>query len=280
MRSTTRLFFLCQLLICQLTMGGLAQAQVLLGDEVLERWRPAANEPGVEVDHAPWGELLRTYLEQNQQTGINLFDYDSVTAPDRQRLDTYIVSLSMIPVARLTPLQQQAFWINLYNALTVRLILENPGVSSIREIKNGWFSLGPWGLEVVEVDGEALTLDDIEHRILRPIYGDPRVHFAVNCASLGCPNLAAEPYLASTLDQQLDAAAQAFINHPRGVSISGNTLTLSAIFKWYGEDFGEKVPARLAWISRYASPAAAAQLEGWDGRIRYDYDWALNAPSR
>jgi|AntAceMinimDraft_11_1070367.scaffolds.fasta_scaffold00096_22 hypothetical protein len=266
------------MLVCFLTFGAAAQAQILLGEDVLEQWRPAAQEPGLEIDHGPWSELLAIYLVENQQTGINLFDYAAVTAPDLQRLNTYIDSLALIPVAQLTPLQQQAYWINLYNALTVQLILENPDVSSIREIKSGWFSLGPWAREVVMIDGDALTLDDIEHRILRPIFGDPRVHFGVNCASIGCPNLGAEPYLASTLGQQLDEATRTFINNPRGVSITGNTLTLSSIFKWYGDDFGEDPAARIAWIGRYASPALAAQLEGWDGRVRYDYDWTLNAP--
>jgi hypothetical protein len=123
-----------------------------------------------------------------------------------------------------------------------------------------------------------LTLNDIEHRILRPIFGDPRVHFAVNCASLGCPNLGAEPYLADRLDVQLDTAARAFINHPRGASISDSRLTLSSIFKWYGDDFGETVAERLEWVAAYANPDLAEQLTGWDGRISYEYDWRLNAP--
>jgi hypothetical protein len=275
MGSQRRFIVACVMLACLLTAGSLARAQ---GQEVLEQWRPAASVPGLEVDHAPWGELLIKYLDDNHQTGINRFDYASVTATDQRRLNSYIHSLAALPVARLTPLQQQAYWVNLYNALTVQVILENPGVSSIREIKSGWFSPGPWDLELVVVDGVALTLNDIEHRILRPIFGEPRVHFAVNCASLGCPNLEVKPYLANTLDQQLDDAAREFINHPRGASISANTLTLSSIFKWYGDDFGDTIPARLAWVSRYAEPRLSERLEDWDGRIRYDYDWDLNAP--
>jgi hypothetical protein len=160
----------------------------------------------------------------------------------------------------------------------VQVILEHPGVSSIREIRSGWFSPGPWDLKLAEVDGVEVTLNDIEHRILRPIYGDPRVHFAVNCASLGCPNLGPEPYLADKLDLQLDTAARAFINHPRGASVSEGKLTLSSIFKWYGDDFGEGVEERLNWIAAYARPGLAKKLTDWDGSIRYEYDWRLNAP--
>lgn len=265
------------LLLLLLTAGTLARGQVLLGGEVLERWRPAAAEQTLEVDYGPWGELLVTYIDGNHPSGISLFDYNALTAADRQRLDAFIDYLAALPLAQLTPLQQKAYWINLYNSLTVRIILDNPGVASVREIKSGWFRPGPWGLDLIEVDGVALTLDDIEHRILRPIFGDPRIHFAVNCASLGCPNLAEKPYLASKLDQQLDTAASEFINHPRGASIRGDTLTLSSIFKWYGGDFGEGVPARLNWVSSYADPSLAEQLDKWSGRIRYDYDWGLNA---
>ncbi len=278
MRFPSRFLVLCATLACVLLLGPAAQAAPLSADDAWERWRPAAEAATLQVDHAPWRALLLAYLKQNHPSGINRFDYDAVTVADRQRLASYINSLSTLPVARLTPLQQQAYWINLYNALTVQVILDHPGVSSIREIRSGWFTPGPWDLELVEVDGVAMTLNDIEHRILRPIFGDPRVHFAVNCASLGCPNLGAEPYFADKLDRQLDTAARAFINHPRGVHISDSRLTLSSIFKWYGDDFGETVADRLGWIAAYARPDLAETLADWDGRIRYEYDWRLNAP--
>jgi len=276
MRPQFRFLILCTVLASGLYNGPLARASLLLEDQAWERWRPSAESASVQVDHAPWGDLLRTYLDSQHPSGINRFAYARVTASDKQRLADYINALAALPVARLTALQQQAYWVNLYNAVTVQVILENPGVSSIREIRSGWFSPGPWDLELVEVAGVPLTLNDIEHRILRPIYQDPRVHFAVNCASLGCPDLGPEPYRAEQLDRQYDAAARAFINHPRGASIRDGKLTLSSIFKWYGDDFGASVPARLAWIAGYAQPELATQLNDWTGSIRYDYDWQLN----
>tara|TARA_R110002110_G_scaffold415765_3_gene655336 strand:+ start:105155 stop:105994 length:840 start_codon:yes stop_codon:yes gene_type:complete len=278
MRIQPRFFILCSVLMSALCTWPAAQASIFSTDEAWERWRPAADSPTIEVDHDPWARLLRNYLDDQHPSGINRFAYARVTDADRQQLQRYIDTLVALPVPRLTPLQQQAYWVNLYNAITVKVILENPDVASIRRIKSGWLTPGPWDLELVEIDGVALTLNDIEHRILRPIYADARVHFAVNCASLGCPNLAAEPFRASTLEQQYDAAAREFINHPRGANVSDGTLTLSSIFKWYGDDFGENVPARLQWISRYAEPELAAQLERWQGRINYDYDWRLNRP--
>ena len=131
------------LLLLLVVVGTPARGQVLLGDEALERWRPAAAEQTLAVDYGPWSDLLATYLDGNQASGINLFNYKAVTAADRQRLNAYIDYLAGLPLAQLTPLQQKAYWINLYNALTVRIILDNPGVSSIHEIRSGWFSLGP-----------------------------------------------------------------------------------------------------------------------------------------
>ena len=252
-------------------------AGIIPDSDAWERWRPAAPSALMTVDHSDWGSLLERYLTTDT-SGINRFDYASVTATDRARLDEYVGSLASTPVSKLTAAQQQAYWINLYNALTVQLILNNPGVSSIRKIKNGFFSIGPWGREIVEVNGVTLTLNDIEHRILRPLYLEPRVHFAVNCASLGCPNLQRQPWRADTLEAQYDNAARQFIAHPRGVSISDNNVTLSSIFKWFQEDFGADRAAVLQWIAQYAPADTAEMLRNHKGRVGYDYDWSLNAP--
>lgn len=255
-----------------------SNAGIIPDSDPWEHWRPAAETPQLEVDHSGWAQILATYLDAEHPSGINRFDYRSVTAEDRAVLDGYVAYLASLPVAQLTREQQQAYWINLYNAITVQLILDHPEVSSIRKIKDGFFSIGPWGRDVVEVDGKTLTLNDIEHRILRPLYGDARVHFAVNCASLGCPNLQPEPWTADQLESMYDAGARAFINHPRGVSESDRKLRLSSIFSWFDEDFGDDRRELLDWLAQYAEPDLAATLRSWNGPVRFDYDWALNAP--
>ena len=125
---------------------------------------------------------------------------------------------------------------------------------------------------------ESLSLNDIEHRILRPIYGDPRIHYAVNCASLGCPNLAGLAYTATNTESLLEAGARAYINHPRGVELANGRLRLSSIYKWFKVDFGGTDERLLVHLRKYAEPELARQLAAYDGRIRYDYDWDLNAP--
>lgn len=264
------------LLLC--AFAAKAHALFTPESEAWEQWRQAAAAQEVTVDHSPWGELLARYLEDDHPSGINRFDYAAVADADALRLNQYINQLAAVPVARLTPGQQQAYWINLYNALTVQLILDNPGVDSIRQIRDGLFSIGPWNRELVTIAGTALTLNDIEHRILRPIYGDARVHFAVNCASIGCPDLQREPFTADNLDTLMDSAARAYLAHPRGLSIDGDTLRLSSIFKWFAGDFGTDRDAVLAWLAKYAPADTANAVTHWSGRIRYDYDWALNSP--
>jgi hypothetical protein len=263
-------------LLCTFAPG--AHALFIPKSTAWEQWRPAVDTREIAVDHSPWGELLERYLDDGHPSGVSRFDYAAVSDADARRLDGYIDGLTAVPVARLTPAQQQAYWINLYNALTVRLILENPDVSSIRQIRDGLFSIGPWNREVVSIDGTALTLNDIEHRILRPLYGDARVHFAVNCASIGCPDLQREPFTADNLEALMDSAARAYLAHPRGLSVDGDTLRLSTIFKWFAEDFGDNREAVLDWLSQYAPAATAAAVSSWSGKVRYDYDWALNSP--
>jgi hypothetical protein len=210
--------------------------------------------------------------------GIHRFDYAGVTDGDRVRLKGYIDQLAAIDPRKFPRAEQRAYWINLYNALTVEVVLQDYPVRSIRDIDGGLFGSGPWKKQLVVVAGQPLTLNDIEHRILRPIWRDPRTHYAVNCASLGCPNLAAEVYTAANMERQLDKAARAYINHPRGVSLENGRLTLSSIYNWFDVDFGKSDAAVLEHLAQYAELELARQLGRYDGRIRYDYDWRLNTP--
>jgi hypothetical protein len=190
-----------------------------------------------------------------------------------------MASLEAARVSALAPAEQFAYWINLYNAGTVQLILDSYPVKSIRDIKpGGLFSSGPWDAKLFTVEGEALSLNDIEHRILRPIWKDPRIHYVVNCASFSCPNLQGAAFTAENLEALLDQSARSYVNSSRGVALSGNRLTLSSIYDWYGYDFGRNEAEVLAHLRRYAGPELASQLAAFKGRINYRYDWSLNEP--
>ncbi len=234
------------------------------------RFEAAAEAGAIPVDHAEWTRFLSAYVVVSPD-GVNRVRYGAVTKEDRAALDAYIGTLEKTDVPALARKEQIAFWFNLYNAATVRLILQNPAVASIRDIKK------PWDTSVATVMGRALTLNEIEHGIVRPIARDPRIHYAVNCASIGCPNLRPEAYAGDSLDAQLDAAARAYINHPRGVEVADGKVRLSKIFGWYRDDFGKDDAALFDHLRQYADPALAQKLKGVKKASSYDYDWALNA---
>ncbi len=141
------------------------------------------------IDHSPWQGLLDAYLDTRHPSGVHRFAYAAVRSADRAVLRAYLAALQALDPRRYSRPEQEAYWINLYNALTVDLVLAHYPVKSIREIGGGWLLRGPWDDAIAKVAGRALSLNDIEHGVLRPIWRDPRIHYAVNCASIGCPNL-------------------------------------------------------------------------------------------
>ncbi|MGK0171237.1 MAG: hypothetical protein ACI9W2_002966, partial [Gammaproteobacteria bacterium] len=205
--------------------------------ELWARW--AVNNPGsvVQVDHGVWDRFLSQYVNEGED-GINRLSYGAVTGQDHVALDGYVQSLSKVLVARLGPDEQRAFWINLYNALTVQVVLDHYPVSSIREISisPGLFSVGPWKKKLIVIEDEQISLDDIEHRILRPIWADARIHYALNCAALGCPNLQRMAFTATNSSTLLDRAARAFVNHPRGVMVEDGRVRVSSLYVWFEAD--------------------------------------------
>lgn len=227
------------------------------------------------IDHAAWTRFLGKYVYPDQ-TGVNRIPYGKVTAQDRAELKAYIARLADLPITTYSRAEQEAYWINLYNALTVDVVLDHYPVKSIRDIDiSGLFANGPWGKDLVEIEGHGVSLDDIEHRILRPIWRDPRIHYVVNCASIGCPNLLPVAVTADTLDAIKTEAARAYVNHPRGVTIRGKRATISRIYDWFSEDFGGRESTIRAHLMLYADPALAKAIEQVE-TFDHAYDWALN----
>lgn len=240
----------------------------------------AANDPAgkVRVDHTPWDRFLKKYVVTNHSSGINRVRYADVSTEDRKGLDAYVQYLRQVEVTRLNRSEQKAYWINLYNALTMKVVLGRYPVNSILDIKisPGLFSSGPWGAKLLVIQGQKVSLDDVEHRILRPLWKDNRVHYAVNCASLGCPNLQPEAYTPENTEALLEKGAREYVNHPRGVRLSGDRLLLSSIYDWFQEDFGGSEESVVRNLQMYAEPKLAEKLKGFNGKLSYDYDWRIN----
>lgn len=241
------------------------------------RWQTHDPQSERQLDHQAWTDWLQQHVQAGDD-GIHRIAYGQVSESARKQLQAYLSQLQAEKVSALNRRQQWAYWINLYNAATVEVVLQHYPVDSIREINisPGFFARGPWGKALVTVEGQALSLNDIEHRILRPIWKDPRTHYAVNCASLGCPNLAQEAYVAQRLDSQLNAAARAFVNHPRGAQVANGKLTVSSIYDWFEEDFGDSEAAVIRHLQRYAGPELKRQLGARTSIDDDNYDWRLN----
>lgn len=209
---------------------------------------------------------------------LNLFDYAGAKAAGEMKvIKAYTDYLASQNPDSLSEADQIAYWANLYNALTVNLILENYPVKSIRKIKAGAFSTGPWKRDEVTVNGKVLSLDDIEHKILRKRYPNPAlVHYMVNCASIGCPNLQPKLWNGATLDADRDAAAREFINSSRGVAIDGKDLKVSSIYNWFKEDFGGSKSETLKHFRKYAGPELLSALDAGAKIDDFGYNWDLN----
>ena len=239
----------------------------------------AKNDPAskVEIDHSDWDKLLKKYLRKASD-GLNRVNYEAFRKDGRKTLIGYLDRLQAVDVTGLNGDEQFAFWVNLYNAKTIEIILEHYPVKSIKDIdiSPGLFADGPWKKKVVKVNNVKLSLDDIEHTILRALWRDNRVHYAVNCASVGCPNLALGAYKGVTLNSMLDASARAYINSPRGVRLKDGRITASKIYRWFRKDFGNSEKAILEHIGRYAEPTLAEKIKGATDIYDYEYDWGLN----
>ncbi len=248
-----------------------------------ERFRPppaTAVATAVAFDHSAWTGLLAKYVKTDA-AGLNRVKYASFKKTDRPTLKRYLASLEAADVASLSRAEQFAFWVNLYNAVTIRVVLDAYPIKSIKDIRLGGslkalVSGGPWQAKTTRVGGLDLSLDDIEHVILRGLFADPRVHYAVNCASIGCPNLAREAYTGADLERQLDKAARDFIASPRAIAVAGGRVTASRIFEWFQGDFGGSPAAVLEHARRYASPELKRKLEGITTIAEFDYNWVLN----
>ena len=242
------------------------------------KWQKHDPASAQKIDHSAWDKWLKKYLVAPHPSGVNRVRYGSVAPEDRKALKSYLEDLQSLPISAYNEAEQKAYWINLYNALTVEVILSHYPVESIRSIgiSPGLFSRGPWDAKLATIEREKLSLNDIEHRILRPIWKDARVHYAVNCASLGCPNLQLVAYTGENTEAVLEKGAGEYINHPRGLAIKNGKLQVSSIYDWFKDDFGASRDRLLEHWLKYADGDLAGALKSYKGSLAYGYDWSLN----
>jgi len=242
----------------------------------IEYWQVSNESSKFTISHDLWQEILRSYLILNKEKNSHLFNYKAVTSQDKNKLSTYLTKLQAIDPRAYNKNEQLAYWINLYNALTVQLIVDHYPIKSIRGIGNGY--TGPWNIPLAKIAKKSVTLNQIEHGILRPLWQDSRIHYAINCASIGCPDLSTRPFTSLNINQQLDAMAYRFINQDKAVNFLGSTLVLSSIYDWFSDDFGHSHSDIIRHLSQYAKPELKNKLDNFSGDIKFSYNWKLNSP--
>lgn len=222
--------------------------------------------------HAAFTDVLAKHVKNEQ---VDYAGLKKNPAP----LNAYVDSLAAVPESAFKSWeknQQLAYLINTYNAVTLKLVADHYPVKSIRDIGG---EKGPWKQPVVRLFGKNQTLDYLEHNLLRPQYKEPRVHFAVNCASIGCPALRAEAFQATKLDAQMDEQARLFLRDAKKnkVDAKNKTLHLSEIFNWFQADFTEKSGTVEKFIAPYLQDADRVVVQKGSFTITYTkYDWTLN----
>lgn len=237
----------------------------------LTQYRPAGSAT---FDHAAFDALVADVVKPDG-SGYNRVDYDGVKArlPD---LRAYIAALEAADPAAMSRNEAHAYWINLYNAKTLEVVAEAYPVKSIKDIDLGGslFGGGPWKARIMTVSGRDLSLDMIEHDIVRPLFSDPMSHYGLNCASYSCPNLATRAFTGSNVDALLEENARAYVGHPRGVVVKGGRITASKIYDWYADDFGGEGNLKDHW-TRLADAEKAAEIAA-AAIGRFTYDWSIN----
>lgn len=230
------------------------------------------------ISHDDWQAFLSKHVSTDDE-GINVIDYSHLKKADIALLDRYITDMSQVEINDYNRQEQLAFWINLYNALTVKTVASYYPVGSVEEvnISPGMFSVGPWGAPLVSVNGQRLSLDDIHNRIIRPVWNDQRTHYALNNACIGAPNLSKKAYHGDTLEEQLNRSARIYINSFRGAQVIEGKLVVSKIYEWFVDDFGGSKQNVITHLRGFAKEPLKSQLQHVNSVNNYVYNWHLNS---
>jgi len=250
-----------------LVLSGIGVVHAAPDSELIPFWNDYEAQSAMNVDHSAWGGILETYVDDQHPSGINRFDYEAMTSGDKLAIENYLDYLQQFEPRQLNLMQQKAYWLNFYNAAVVNRVLNNYPLDSTRRLN--------WRARSYEVVMQRISLNVIEHGILRPIFKDPRVLFALNAGNLGSGDLQKTPFTEDNTEQLLEKITSQFLNHPRGARVDDGVLTVSKIFQWYIDDFGGTKANVREYVRRYANDDLKIAIDRTRG-ARYSYDWSLN----
>lgn len=273
-KTAYRIYFIILLLL----ITGTVQASFY--KNLWPKWEVANPLSQEVISHQLWQDFLNRRVFANEEH-INLINYAHITQTDLNLLKTYLNHMSEIDINNYNRNEQLAFWINVYNALTVQIIANYFPVSTIQEINisPGLFSIGPWGANLFTIKNTSLTLDDINNRIIRAIWNDPRTHYVLNNGTIGAPNLNPKVYEGKTIQEQLNNATSTYINSLRGVTVIEGKLIISKLYDWYEEDFGGTKQDVIFHLLQFAKEPLKSQLKHINTIDSYMYNWHINSPA-
>ncbi|MGN8160024.1 DUF547 domain-containing protein [Salinisphaera sp. RV14] len=253
-----------------------AQAQSESKAKLWARWQAHDSQSTATIDNGAYDAFLKKYVVVHRD-GPNGVRYGDVSSADRHKLEHYIQTLENVDIDHYNRHVQRAYWLNLYNAETIDLILQHYPIKSVRDI-GSLLHHGPWQKKVLKVAGQKLTLNDISRRILRPIWTDGLTLYGLSCGAISCASLRQTAYTGSNVYAALYENAEDYVNSPEGVRFDHDGgLKISKIYDWYKADFGGDKRGVINHIRRYAAPQLSVHLEADRHIAGYDFDWSLNS---
>lgn len=274
------LFFQYKIILGILLLFVVHTVQASFEKQIDPQWtinNPLSNEV---ISHQVWQNFLDHNVITNNEK-INLIDYSNLSKEDLESLKNYIKVMSQINIEKYNKQEQLAYWLNLYNALTVQTVANYYPVANIQEINisPGLFSVGPWGANIITIKNVSLSLDAINNHIIRPVWNDARTHYALNNATIGAPNLSKEAFQGAFIDRQLNQVATEYVNSLRGAQVIEGKLIISKIYDWYETDFGGTKQNVINHLLLFGKEPLLSQLKHINTVDSYSYNWHINCTS-
>lgn len=271
MRTLTNLTKLTTIVILSLAIMGVQFFETVSAPKpkLWSRWETYNPMSRETIDHRQWDHILRVYI-QKDINNINRIDYCRLKKEGKAGLEKYIEALNGTSISLYSRNEQKAFWINLYNALTVKIITTHYPVNSILEIPSAW------NKKLAKVEGIDLSLNDIQNKILRPIWRDSLIHYSINQGAVSSPNLLRIAYTGRNTRQLIELAAHNYINKYNAARIIKGSLVVSKIYSWFKEDFGGTDQSVISHLKIYAESELLKTLKEKNSIKNYEFDWSLN----
>ena len=262
-----------------LVLGALMSGQALAAIEMklIEFWNDSEPLGVINVDHAPFEEILQKYVDQGHPSGVSRFNYDGVTDDDAAKLQAYVDYLQLLEPRQLNEPEAKAYWINLYNSATLNMVVDAYKNGRVTKVQARGLPARRWRRDIITIAQQDLSLNDILNGVIRPMYRDPRTHFALFFCTLGGPDMPTEVLNGDNNDELLDKFQADYLAQSRAVRIEEGELVLSEMFKDYDTDFADDFPSLISYLQQNVPEPVANAISGVT-EVRFEYDWTLNQP--